>query len=132
MTFIRFLLTSGFAAAVNILSRMAFSVLVPYEVAIVVAYLLGMTVAFVLARRFVFDKSGHSPTTEYARFAMVNAVALVQVWAVSVALARWVFPAIGFDHQPELVAHVIGVLSPAVTSYYGHKLFSFRAVDGRK
>jgi putative flippase GtrA len=63
---------------------------------------------------------------EYARFALVNAVAFAQVWLVSVGLARLVFPAIDFTWQAETVAHVIGVVSPIVTSYIGHKHFSFR------
>jgi putative flippase GtrA len=65
---------------------------------------------------------------EYIRFAIVNIGALVQVWLVSVGLARWLLPAISWTYQPELVAHTIGVLSPAVTSYYGHKLFTFRSL----
>jgi putative flippase GtrA len=86
-----------------------------------------MTTAFVLAKLFVFEASGAAVHKEYARFAVVNAVAFVQVWLVSVALARFVFPAVGFVNHAETVAHVIGVLSPVVTSYFAHKNYSFRA-----
>ena len=54
-------------------------------------------------------------------------LAVAQVWIVSVGLARFVFPAIGFTWHDETVAHVIGVLVPVVTSYLGHKHFSFAA-----
>ena len=124
--FLRFLLTGGFAAAVNIGSRALFSLVMPFEAAVVVAYLVGMATAFVLARLFVFAPSGGG-VRGFARFALVNLVALVQVWLVSVGLANWLFPAVGYIFHAELVAHTIGVLSPVVTSYYGHKLFTFRA-----
>ena len=128
--FIRFLFTGGAAALVNIGSRVLLSYVMAFEVAVVIAYLIGMTVAYVMARLFVFEKSGQSVQSEYLRFAMVNVVALVQVWLVSIGLANWLFPAIGFTFYPELIAHTIGVLSPAFTSYYGHKLFTFKNVSG--
>jgi len=53
-------------------------------------------------------------------------LAFAQVWVVSVGLARVIFPAIGFSWRAETVAHVVGVLSPVVTSYVLHKRFSFR------
>lgn len=123
--FLRFVVTGGLAAGANILSRLALSQIVSFETAVVVAYLVGMTVAFILARLFVFDASGRSVQGEFLRFGLVNLVALLQVWLVSVGLARYLFPALGFAWHAETVAHVIGVLSPVVTSYYGHKKFSF-------
>lgn len=128
--FFRFLLTGGFSAGVNVLSRMALTVFMPFEVAVIIAYLIAMTTAYVLARLFVFEKSGQSVRSEFVRFALVNVVALVQVWIVSIGLANWFFPLVGFDFYPELVAHTIGVISPVATSYYGHKLFTFKRNSG--
>ena len=125
--FALFLFAGGTAALVNILSRIAFNWLMPYEVAIVVAYLCGMTTAYLLNKRFVFASSGRGVASEYTRFALVNLAAVAQVWIVSVGLARLVFPAIGFIWHAETVAHVIGVTIPVFTSYMGHKHFSFAA-----
>ena len=124
----RFLLAGGFAAVVNIVSRIGFDLFMPYEVAIVFAYGIGLTTAFLLNRRFVFTSAGDDRTGQYLRFALVNLAALAQVWVVSVLFARVILPAIGWEWHAELVAHVIGVASPAVTSYYAHKWFTFRAV----
>lgn len=124
--FLKFLLTGGIAALANIGARALLSLILPFEVAVVVAYLIGMIVAYLLMRAFVFARSGASPQREFIRFSIVNLVALAQVWLVSVALASWLFPAIGFVWHAELIAHTIGVLSPVATSYFGHKLFSFR------
>lgn len=123
--FVLFLLAGGAAALVNISSRIALNLLMPYEVAIVVAYLAGMTTAYLLNRHFVFTASGRSVASEYVRFALVNLAAVAQVWVVSVGLARWIFPAVGFAWHSETVAHVIGVAVPVFTSYLGHKHFSF-------
>ena len=125
--FALFLFAGGIAALVNILSRIAFNWLMPYEVAIVVAYLCGMTTAYLLNKRFVFASSGRGVASEYTRFALVNLAAVAQVWIVSVGLARLVFPAISFIWHAETVAHVIGVTIPVFTSYLGHKHFSFAA-----
>jgi putative flippase GtrA len=125
--FILFLGAGGAAALVNILSRVALNLVMPYEVAIVVAYLVGMTTAYLLNKYFVFAASGRGVTSEYFRFALVNLAAVAQVWIVSVGLARLVFPAVGFAWHAETVAHVIGVAVPVFTSYLGHKHFSFAA-----
>ncbi|WP_371397638.1 GtrA family protein [Fretibacter rubidus] len=124
--FFKFLVTSGIAAIVNIAARAGLSQALSYDVAIITAYIIGMGTAYILARQFVFDPSGKAPSREMGGFIVVNIIALIQVWAVSVLLARWVFPTFGFDYYPALVAHIIGVASPAVTSYFGHKYISFR------
>jgi putative flippase GtrA len=124
--FVRFLITGGIAAVVNVLSRWLLDFVVIYEVAVGLAYIAGMTVAFVLARMFVFETEAGDAKGQYVRFALVNVVAFVQVWCVSVILARLVFPAVGLTWQAETIAHLIGVGSPVVTSYLAHKKFSFR------
>jgi putative flippase GtrA len=125
--FIRFLVTGGIAAGVNVLSRWLLDFVVIYEVAIGLAYFTGMTTAFVLARMFVFEAEAGDTKGQYVRFALVNVVAFIQVWCISVGLARLVFPAMGLTWQAETIAHVIGVVSPVVTSYLAHKRFSFRS-----
>jgi putative flippase GtrA len=80
----------------------------------------------VLARTFVFETEAGDAKGQYVRFALANVVAFVQVWCVSVILARLVFPAVGLTWQAETIAHLIGVGSPVVTSYLAHKKFSFR------
>jgi putative flippase GtrA len=123
--FFRFVLAGAVAAAANIISRWLLSSIMPFEAAIVVAYVIGMITAFSLTRQFVFEKSERHVRSEALRFVLVNLAALLQVWIVSVGLADWVFPKIGLVWQAELIAHVIGVLSPVVVSYFGHKYFTF-------
>lgn len=120
-----FLVTGGLSAAVNLASRLALSLAFPYEIAVAVAYLIGMVTAFMLFRSFVFQRGGHWHA-EFRRFAIVNAFAFCLVWITSIGLARLVFPALAFTWHAETVAHVIGVMTPVASSYYGHKRYSFR------
>lgn len=125
--FARFLFAGGLAAFVNIISRYLLTPHIGYQPSIIVAYLIGMLVAWQLSRAFVFTPSRDGRRRELLRFSLVNAAAALQVWAISVGLAEYAFPWIGFAWHPEDVAHVIGVLAPVFTSYLGHKHFSFAA-----
>jgi len=129
--FFRFLLTGGFAALVNLATRYALNLAMPFEAAVVAAYLIGMATAYIFSRLFVFDGSGRSVGSEFSRFAIVNAFALILVWLISVGLARTVFPALGLRWYADDIAHFIGVLAPAVTSYLGHKHFTFATARHR-
>jgi putative flippase GtrA len=124
--FARFLLVGVTAAAINILSRVVISQFVAFEYAVVLAFPIALTFAFVMSRLLVFERVESSAWGQYFRFFLVNLAALVQVWLVSVGLAQWLFPIIGWTFYPELVAHTIAVCSPVLTSYYAHKVFTFK------
>lgn len=126
--FLQFLLVGGLAAGINFLSRIGFSELVSYRVAIVLAYLVGMLTAFILSKHYVFEKSGRPLKDELRDFTIVNIFAVIQVWLISVGLAEYLFPSIGFNFFAEEIAHLIGLGVPAITSYFGHKYFSFRKI----
>ena len=124
--FIRFLLAGGIAAAANFGSRFVFSQWLPYSVAIVLAYLVGMSVAFVLMRRHVFTGSRGALGPQIAKFVGVNLLAVLQTLLISLALVRWVLPALGVVTYNEAIAHLIGVVVPVFTSYFGHRLLTFK------
>ena len=123
--FLRFLVAAGLSVPVNLGTRILFSRVMPYEIALVLSHLCGMLTAYALTRLFVFERSGRSAASELTRFARVNGVSVVQTWIVAVGLVRLVFPRIGFDQQPELVAHVIGLAASSVTSYVGQRRYTF-------
>jgi putative flippase GtrA len=123
--FARFLITGGIAAAVNIASRLVFSQFLSYGLAILAAYVCGMITAWLLARWLVFERSQSHWGRELARFALVNVAGAAQVWLVSEALVRFLFPGIGFTFHADLFAHIVGVASPVLTSYVAHRKFTF-------
>jgi len=127
--FLRFLLAAGASVPVNIAARIVLSNSVRYEIAVLLSHLVGMLTAYTLTRLFVFEKSGRPVRSELTRFAVVNIYSAAQTWVVSVGLVYWVFPRIGFETWPELVAHVIGLALASVTSFVAHSRYSFRSAD---
>lgn len=124
--FLVFLLTGGTAAAVNFGSRIVYNRWLPFSGAVILAYITGMITAFVLAKMFVFRSSSQSTGRSALFFTLVNIVAVVQTWAISMALAYYVLPALGVGYFVKEIAHAVGVAVPVFTSYLGHKRWSFQ------
>lgn len=124
--FMVFLLTGGIAAAVNFGSRILYNQWMGFSAAIVLAYITGMVTAFVLARLFVFRDSQRALHHSALYFVLVNGVAVLQTWAISLLLADWLLPALGVHQYVHELAHAAGVVVPVFTSYLGHKHLSFK------
>jgi protoporphyrinogen oxidase/putative flippase GtrA len=125
--FMSFLLVGGVAATVNILMRFVLNFWLNYHASILLAHLSGMIVAFMLNLRFVFPSARSGKRLrQFVRFTLVNVATLAQIWLISVGLAEHLFPAINFHWHAHDVAHCIGVIAPAITSFLCHKWFSFR------
>ena len=124
--FLVFLLTGGLAAAVNFGSRIVYNQWCDFSTAVILAYLTGMITAFVLARMFVFKQSSQSMHRSALYFTLVNLVAVLQTWLISMGLALYLLPMLGVTHFSREIAHAIGVAAPVFTSYLGHKRWSFR------
>jgi len=124
--FVFFLVSGGLAAALNWGSRFLFSEFVRFEVAVVLAFLVGLLSGFVLMRMFVFNGAGKPIAPQIGKYVAVNLFALVQTLVISLVLARWLLPSLGIVQYSEALAHLVGVLVPVVTSYFGHKLLTFR------
>lgn len=128
--FVKFLLAGGFAAGVNFFSRMGFSLVVSYPVAIFLAFWIALTTAFVLNRWFVFEHGIRgNAKTQFLFFLLINLLALAQTLMVSLALAWYLLPAMGMTTWVEEIAHFIGIAIPIFTSFVGHKYFSFKNSD---
>lgn len=123
--FARFLVAGGLAAGSNFGSRFIFSIFLQYSVSIVFAYLVGMLVAFLLMRGHVFDARNGPVLPQVVKFTTINALAVLQTLVISLLLASWLSQWVRVD-QSEALAHLIGVLVPVVTSYFGHKHLTFR------
>jgi putative flippase GtrA len=124
--FLRFLAAGGTSAVLNLGSRWLFGQVVSYELSVALAYVVGVTSAFALMRMFVFEPAGDAAHAQFTRFVVVNIFGFAVVWLVSVGLARGLFPAIGFRWHADTIAHGFGIACLAVTSWWGHRRFSFR------
>ncbi|MBC53242.1 MAG: hypothetical protein CMQ34_05330 [Gammaproteobacteria bacterium] len=124
--FMIFLLTGGTAAAVNFCTRIIYSNWLGFSTSVVLAYLTGMVTAYILARIFVFKVSTQTLQRSMLLFALVNVLAIVQTWAVSLLMAYAVLPALGVTRYTLEIAHAVGIVVPVFTSFLGHKYWSFR------
>lgn len=124
--FLAFLLAGGTAAAVNFGSRIVYSRWLDFSSAVILAYVTGMITAFVLAKMFVFKESQQSTHRSAIFFVLVNLVAVLQTWAISLGLAYYLLPSLGITLFVREIAHAVGVAAPVFTSYIGHKHWSFR------
>lgn len=124
--FMAFLLTGGTAAVVNFCTRIVYSNWMGFSASVVLAYLTGMVTAYILARIFVFKASTQTLQRSVLLFALVNVLAIVQTWAVSLLMAYAVLPMLGVTRYTLEIAHAIGIVVPVFTSFLGHKYWSFR------
>ncbi|MCW0459161.1 hypothetical protein NB717_000229 [Xanthomonas sacchari] len=123
--FLLFVICGGTAAAVNVGSRILFSMAAPFEAAVCLAYVLGMLTAFLLNRILVFKGSDRPIAQQAAWFIGINAISLLQTLAISILLKRWLLPALNWPFDIPLSAHLVGVAVPIFTAYLGHKHFTF-------
>lgn len=124
--FVLFLMTGGFAALVNIGSRLLYNQWLSFSMAVILAYISGMITAFILAKMFVFNQSAQSLGNAMIGFTVVNLIAIAQTWLISMGLAYYALPALGVIAHAHEIAHLIGVIFPVFTSFIGHKYWSFR------
>lgn len=124
--FLVFVCTGGIAAAVNFGSRIVYNLWMGFSAAVVLAYITGMITAFFLARAFVFKGSTQTTHKSALYFTLVNLVAVLQTWGISVLLAYYLLPLLGIDTFRKEIAHAVGVVVPVFTSYLGHKRWSFK------
>ncbi len=124
--FLVFLLTGGTAAVINFGSRILYNHWLGFSASIMLAYLTGMITAFILAKLFVFRDSTQALHRSALFFILVNLVAVMQTWLISLGMAYYLLPAIGITSYVRELAHATGVVVPVFTSYLGHKRWSFR------
>ncbi|WP_369930778.1 GtrA family protein [Xanthomonas sp. NCPPB 2632] len=123
---VRFVLAGGTSAVVNFVSRIFFNQWMGFSAAVILAYVVGMITAFVLTRTFVFGRGQQSTARSAMFFFLVNLIAVAQTWAISILMADYALPAMGVTSYVHNIAHAIGVMIPVLTSYIGHKRWSFR------
>ncbi|MFH6786209.1 MULTISPECIES: GtrA family protein [Methylobacterium] len=125
---VRFLVAGGSAAAINWLSRIALSWVLPYVASMLVAYGIGMAAGFWLYRTFVFRGASTGPLPRQAAvFVAVNAVGAGLVLAVSAGLlaaSTSLVPALPLP-VAEALGHGAGIAAGAVSNYFGHQILTF-------
>jgi putative flippase GtrA len=124
--FLMFLMTGGTAAVVNFVTRLIYNQWMSFSSAVVLSYITGMITAFVLARLFVFKASTQTLSRSAGFFVLVNGLAIIQTWGISLLMAYYALPALGVQNNTLEIAHAVGIVVPVFTSFIGHKYWSFR------
>ena len=121
-----FLLVGAAAALLNFLSRLVLSIWINFSTAIIISYILGMITAFYLNRKFVFKSTILDIRKSFSFFLLINILAIIQIWMVSMLLAYFIFPYLKIHNHIYEISHFFGIIVPIFTSYIGHKRFSFQ------
>jgi len=121
-----FLLVGAVAALLNFLSRIVINIWVNFSTAIIISYILGMITAFYLNRKFVFKSTILDIRKSFSFFLLINILAIIQIWMVSMILAYFIFPYFKIHNHIYEISHLFGIIVPIFTSYIGHKKFSFQ------
>ena len=124
--FVRYLFAGGLAALANYGSRFLFNVWVSFEIAVILAYMVGMCTGFILMKRFAFHGGTKPVGAQALWYVVVNIFAVAQTVLISSVLLRTALPSLGVHEHAEALAHAVGVATPLVSSYFGHKLLTFR------
>jgi putative flippase GtrA len=126
LQFAAFVATGSLAAITNIVTCALLRPVMPLWLAIALGYMAGMVVAFVLFQRMIFGNPGTPLRRRIIRFCQVNALGLALTETVSLIMASAVLPALNWTFQPIQIAHLVGVAAPTFSSYFLHKLYTYR------
>jgi len=92
----------------------------------VVPFEAAMTLSFFLMHFDAFDNVGKPIDPQVSKFIAVNFFALLQTILISMIFTCWALPATVIEDNPEVLAHLLGALTPVVMSYFGHKFLALR------
>ena len=123
---IKFIISGGFAAFANVVSRIFFSNLFSYEISILFSFFVGLITAFVLMRKYVFVFKRNSLLLQIMRFVFVNLISLILIYLITFTLKYLLGIIIINIEIIELLAHIGGVSFPIMTSFLFHKYFTFK------
>ena len=123
--FILFVVAGGIAALGNFCSRIVINQWLDFNISVVIAYCIGMFIAYTLSRIFVFTERKTSVLSSSVKFVLVNVVAVIQTYFISVYLNMFLQAHIDWSYTEE-IAHAVGIVVPVITSFIGHKYFSFK------
>jgi putative flippase GtrA len=127
--FARFFLTGVAATVGNMATVWVTRAYMPYDRALIAGIATGMVISFGLSKLFVFRSMTWRTTHwESLRFVLVYGVGALFYWCTSLVTGGVILP----HFVPRPIAEMLGVIAGAgvmmVTSYLGHRFFTYRGV----
>lgn len=124
--FLRFILTGVTATVGNMATVYASGYFIEYRLALIAGLIVGFLISFVMGKLFAFQSASASATRqEFGRFILVYAFGATLYWFVASFVGMYV----ASQFLPPRFAQLVGVFAGAslmvITSYFGHRLFTF-------
>jgi putative flippase GtrA len=125
--FARFILTGVTATVGNIATVWAARFIVSFEVALLAGIFAGIALSFTLSKLFAFGShSWERARGEAARFLIVYAMSCTVYWVLAVVCGRFVLVRGVAPETAEIGGILIGAGTMTITSYFGHRFFTYR------
>jgi len=125
--FARFVLTGIAAASSNLAITWLARLYESFEISLLAGIAAGLTISFALSKWFAFGShSWRHAGREAPRFLIVYAVSSATYWAIAVVIG-WFLLSHGLSTKAaETCGILIGAGAMTLTSYFGHRLFTYR------
>jgi putative flippase GtrA len=128
--FIRFFITGVTATVGNITAVWIVRHYTTFQIALIAGLAAGFTVSFVLSKVFAFrSRSWERAPGEALRFLAVYALGALIYWIVGILVGHSLLASIMPLWQAELGGAIVGASTMTVTSYFGHRFFTYRTFD---
>jgi putative flippase GtrA len=125
--FARFVLTGVVAALGNIAAVWLARFFVPFEIALLAGIVAGLTISFILSKLFAFDsRSWNGAGGQAARFLTVFVLSSAVYWGVAVVIGRFALLHGVATAMAEMGGVLVGAGAMMLTSYFGHRFFTYR------
>ena len=93
----------------------------------------GCAISFVMGKFFAFRSSSvHHTAGELVRFVIIYSVGAALFWGVAMVVGLHIAPLVLDAHWSEIVGVLAGASVMAVTSYVGHRKFTYRHLRAPK
>jgi energy-coupling factor transport system substrate-specific component len=123
----RFLIAGAFASLVNWVARFPLELIMPFAAAVLGAMVIGMICGFLLYDRWVFPGSSRPLALKIRDFVAVNFVSQLIMFVVSIGVRELLLLTGLVTMLAGAAAHLIGIASGAIFSFFGHRSVTFGA-----
>jgi energy-coupling factor transport system substrate-specific component len=123
----RFLIAGAFASLVNWVARFPLELIMPFAAAVLGAMVIGMICGFLLYDRWVFPGSSRPLALKIRDFVAVNFVSQLIMFVVSIGVRELLLLTGLATMLAGAAAHLIGIASGAIFSFFGHRSVTFGA-----
>lgn len=123
----RFLIAGTIASLVNWLARFPLEGVMPFAAAVLGAMVIGMICGYLLYDHWVFPGSSRPLALKIRDFVAVNFVSQLIMFVVSIGVRELLLLTGLAIVLAGAAAHLIGIASGAVFSFFGHRSVTFGA-----